>query len=115
MIPPAREGYKGAIRIRESTCNSPLAFTHEIIHYVFDVGVGNIVERSFTRKAKGVAKNDHEQRIDYQAAATRMRYESMVQEISRYDNASPRMNPVLFVSQLCSKYKVDDTSAIRRV
>lgn len=115
LAPPVHVGYNGLIRIRESLRPSPFAFTHEIMHYVFDVGVGNIVQEKFTRKAKGVSKSEHEQRIDYLAAANRMRYDKMVAEIARYDNSSPRMNPVSFVNHLCATYKVDSTSAIRRV
>lgn len=115
LAPPAHDGYNGLIRIRESLRPSPFAFTHEIMHYVFDVGVGNVVQETFTRKAKGVCKSEHEQRIDYQAAANRMRYDKMVEEISNYDKSSPRMNPVSFVNHLCAAYKVDSTSAIRRV
>ena len=115
LAPPVHDGYNGLIRIRESLRPSPFAFTHEIMHYVFDVGVGNIVQETFMRKAKGVSKSEHEQYIDYQAAANRMRYDKMVSEIARYDNSSPRMNPVSFVNYLCATYKVDSTSAIRRV
>lgn len=115
LAPPVHNGFNGIIRIRESLRPSPFAFTHEIMHYVFDVGVGNVVQKTFTRKAKGESKDEHEQRIDYQAAANRMRYDRMVAEISRYDKSSPRMNPVSFVNQLCDTYKVDSTSAIRRV
>ncbi|GEM_PF-886465 len=115
LAPPVHDGYNGLIRIRESLRPSPFAFTHEIMHYVFDVGIGNVVQETFTRKAKGVSKSEHEQRIDYQAAANRMRYDRMVMEIARYDKSLPRMNPVSFVNHLCATYKVDSTSAIRRV
>lgn len=53
--------------------------------------------------------------MDNQAAANRMRYDRMVMEIARYDKSLPRMNPVSFVNHLCATYKVDSTSAIRRV
>lgn len=112
---PVHDRYYGLIRIRESLRSLPFAFTHEIMHYVFDVGVGNVVQQTFTRKFKGVSKSEHEQRIDYLAAANRMRYDKMVLEILRYDKSSPRMNPVSFVNHLCDTYKVDRTSAIRRV
>lgn len=115
LAPPVHDGYNGLIRIRESLRPTPFAFTHEIMHYVFDVGVGNVVQETFTRKAKGVSKSEHEQRIDYQAAANRMRYDRMVAEIAQYDNSSPKMNPVSFVNHLCTTFKVDSTSAIRRV
>ena len=115
LTPPVHDGYNGLIRIRKSLQNSPFAFTHEIMHYVFDVGVGNIVQNTFARKARGISKSEHEQRIDYQAAANRMRYDRMVEEISRYDNSSPKMNPVIFVNHLCTTYGVDRTSAVRRV
>lgn len=115
LASPIHDGYNGVIRIRESLYPSPFAFTHEIMHYVFDVGVGNVVEKTFARKMKGVAKSDHEQRIDYRAAANRMRYDKMIVEIARYDHSSPKMNPVAFVNHLCAAYKVDNTSAIRRV
>lgn len=115
LSPPTHEGCNGLIRIRKSLRQCPFAFTHEIMHYVFDVGVGNIVQQTFTRKARGVDKNEHEQRVDYLAAANRMRYDKMVVEIERYDKASPRMNPVAFVNHLCTTYEVDRTTAIRRV
>lgn len=112
---PEDDGYNGLIRIRESLRPMPFAFTHEIMHYVFDVGVGEVVQKTFARKVKGVDKSEHEQWIDYLAAANRMRYDNMVSEISRYDESSPRMNPVSFVNHLCNTYNVDRTSAIRRV
>lgn len=115
LAPPIHDGYNGVIRIRESLRPNPFAFTHELMHYVFDVGVGNVVQRTFTRKARGVHKSEHEQCIDYRAAANRMRYDKMVMEIAHYDQASPKMNPVSFVNHLCATYKVDSTSAIRRV
>lgn len=115
LVPPIHDGYNGLIRIRESLRPSPFAFTHEIMHYVFDVGVGNVVQKTFARKTKGMSKSEHEQCIDYRAAANRMRYDKMVKEIARYDKSSPKMNPVAFVNHLCATYKVDSTSAIRRV
>lgn len=39
----------------------------------------------------------------------------LVEEISRYDSSSPKMNPVIFVNHLCTTYGVDRTSAVRRV
>lgn len=115
LIRPIHPGYNGTILIRESLRYSTFAFTHELMHYVFDVGEGNEVTQAFTRKFKGEEKDENEQLIDYRAAANRMREEMMIEEINIYDNAVPEMNPVLFVSRLCKKYGVDRVSAIRRV
>lgn len=115
LAPPTQDSYNGIIKIRKSLEENPFAFTHEIIHYVFDVGVGNRVQTSFTRKAKGEPKDIHEQMIDYGAAANRMRYDRIVKDIERYDTASPRLNPASFVNELCKTYNADRSSVIRRI
>lgn len=115
LAPPTQDSYNGIIKIRKSLEENPFAFTHEIIHYVFDVGVGNRVQTSFTRKAKGEPKDIHEQMIDYGAAANRMRYDRVVKDIKRYDTASPRLNPASFVNELCKTYNADRPSVIRRI
>lgn len=61
----------------------------------------------------GTGKDD--EYAAYLTVAGKMRYDDMVSEIARYDESSPRMNPVSFVNHLCATYKVDKTTAIRRV
>lgn len=115
LRPSDSEQFLGQIRIRRSLKDVPFSFIHELVHYVCDIGIGNKVTCTLTRKVRGAVKDEHEQRIDYCSAAIQMPYAQVRQDVERYDSASPRMNPVTFVEQLCQKYKVDRQTAIRRV
>lgn len=115
LTPPASVGYNGLICVRKTLSPRPFAFTHEIIHYVFDVGIGHAVVQTYARFGKGKQKSSHEQDIDYMTAAFRMPYTQLVKDIQRYDAASPRMNAVVFVNSLCKKYNADRDSVVRRV
>ncbi len=115
LVVPKTSDYYGEIRILNSLAHTPFAFMHEIVHYVFDVGYGNKVSETYSRKIKGMNKPVREQEVDYIAAANCMRYDKILAAIREYDNASPRMNANVFVNGLCVKYGQDRRMVVRRI
>ena len=64
--------YNGTIRYREKPDDkyaSNFDIVHEIMHYIYDVGVGKVVAQSFPRVHHGYRRGHKEQKIDYYAAA----------------------------------------------
>lgn len=107
--------FKGLIRIKESEAGNGFPCFHEIMHFVFDVGVDNRVEQSYARKAKGKTPDKHEQEINYLTAAYSMPRAEIAKRIKEYDESSPKMDEMKFVSDMAKKYRRSSKSVIRRI
>ena len=104
LCPCDEERYFGLIRVNKKYINSRFAYMHEIIHYLLDVGMGKRVEKVFSRKTKGNTADEHEQEVNYAAAAAILKYQKMKDCILKYDRSRPKMDELSFVHSICKEY-----------
>lgn len=107
--------YNGLIRINKKYNKGRFACIHEIIHYLQDVGIGNKVVKTYARKTKGNTTDQHEQEINYTAAAAILKYDMMKSRIYKYDTTRPKMDELKFVNDICVEYNQNRTTVIRRI
>lgn len=107
--------YNGLIRLNKDLKNKKFSYMHEVMHYLRDVGVGNRVERTFSRKVKGKTSTIEEQEINYLTAAAIIPKKEMHARIQGYDSSSPKMDEVVFVNLLCEAFGQSQTTVLRRV
>lgn len=115
LCPPTLNDCLGIVRVDERYKGTRFALTHEIIHYIIDVGIGNKVEEVYTRNTKGNTKNEHEQEINYATAAFILDYNEIKDIIIKYDTTKPKMDELRLVHDLCEKYSQTRTTVIRRI
>lgn len=115
LLPIADDNYFGLIRLRKELKKYKFAYIHEIIHYIFDVGYGNKVTQCFSRKKKGKTNSREEQRTNYMTAAYSMPSEQIKSELYKYDHSSPKMDEILFLRMLQTRYEQSETAVIRRI
>lgn len=115
LTPIDDDRYNGLIRVNSSCMGKSFAYLHEIMHYIYDVGIGKKVDRVFTRMARGHTEGAHEQKINYMAAAFTMRYDKIEPRIRAYDESRPRMDAVKFVDELSREYKQPRSVVVRRI
>ncbi|MDE7418079.1 MAG: ImmA/IrrE family metallo-endopeptidase [Lachnospiraceae bacterium] len=115
LMPCEDENYVGLIKLQEKFRATRFAYIHEIIHYLMDVGQGNHVTKTFTRKTTGKTENDHEQNVNYITAAYIMPLSEMKEELKRYDESVPKIDELQFVQGLKDKYGQSRDVVIRRV
>lgn len=109
------DSYNGLIRVNASCIGKSFAYLHEIMHYIYDVGIGKKVDRVFTRMARGHTEGAHEQKINYMTAAFTMRYDKIEPRIRAYDESRPRLDAVKFVDDLSNEYKQPRSVVVRRI
>lgn len=107
--------FYGLIQVKKKYRVNMFACIHEIMHYVFDVKCNNYVEKTFERRIKGKTNSQHEQEINYLAAAYSMPYDQMLKAIKEFNESTPKADELLFVSDLCKKYGQSRVSVLRRV
>lgn len=107
--------YNGLIRVNTDLMGKTFAYLHEIIHYLRDVGIGNKVDKVFTRKAQGHTESVHEQKINYATAAYIIPYNEIEQSIREYDASRPKMDELEFVNSFCNRYNQSRDVVIRRI
>lgn len=115
LLPINDDEYYGLIRLRKELEKYKFAYIHEIIHYIFDVGYGNKVTESFTRKRKGKTNSREEQRTNYMTAAYIMPKEQIQNVLNTYDNNKPKMDELVFIRSLQERYEQTETAVIRRI
>jgi hypothetical protein len=69
----------------------------------------------FSRKTRGNTEDEHEQEVNYAAAAAILKYKDMKNFILEYDQTKPKMDELLFVHNICKKYNQETTTVIRRI
>lgn len=113
---PVNDGtHLGLIRLRRELKKYRFAYIHEIIHYIFDVGYGKKVTKTFTRKRKGKTDSSDEQKINYKTAAYIMPYSQILDALEMYDSSNPKMDELKFVRGLQKHYEQNETAVIRRI
>lgn len=115
LIPIDDSNYYGLIRLRKELKKYKFAYIHEIIHYIFDVGYGNKVNKCFYRKKKGKTDSHEEQITNYITAAYIMPFEQIANELNKYDHSVPKMDEIVFVRTLQRHYEQSETAVIRRI
>ena len=115
LRPVDDEKYNGLIRVNSSCVKTNFAYLHEIMHYIYDVGIGNKVNEVFTRKSRGHTEGAHEQKINYMTAAFIMRYDKIEPRIREYDESKPKMDELKFINDLSQEFNQPSTVVIRRI
>ncbi len=115
LLPINDNRYFGLIRLPKELNKTKFAYTHEIIHYIFDVGYGKRVNSKFARKKKGKTISREEQKTNYKTAAYIMPREEIWQALVEYDNKRPKMDELEFVSGLKRRYGQSELAVIRRI
>lgn len=115
LLPIDDENYNGLIRLSKELEEEKFAYIHEIIHYIFDVGYGKKVTKSFARKRKGKTNSPEEQRTNYMTAAFIMPYDQIKKSLEDYDNSRPKPDELIFVRDLQRRYVPDKVAVIRRI
>lgn len=107
--------YNGLIRVSAACLGKSFAYLHEIMHYIYDVGIGRKVDCVFTRMERGHTEGAHEQEINYMTAAFTMRYDKIEPRIRIYDESNPKMDAVKFIDELCKEYGQPRSVVVRRI
>ena len=115
LVPATSPEFNGLIKVSAKCEGNAFAYLHEIIHYIYDVGIGNRVNETFARMSKGHTKTEHEQKINYMAAAYSMRYDKVEPKIREYDESRPKMDELKFVSDMCREFNQPRAVVIRRI
>ena len=115
LMPIIDEHYLGLIRLRKELKKYKFAYIHEIIHFIFDVGYGNRVKETFTRKRQGKTSSDEEQRINYKTAAYIMEYDQIRSMLEEYDNSKPKADELKFIFNLQKNYEQGEETVLRRI
>lgn len=115
LMPIEDDHYLGMIRLRKELKKYKFAYSHEIIHFIFDVGYGNKVTNTFTRKRKGKTESYDEQKTNYKAAAYIMPYTQILPKLQKYDSSKPKMDELKFISDLQKDYGQNEEAVIRRI
>lgn len=113
---PAQDvSFNGLIRVRQDLKGKSFAYLHEIMHYLWDVQIGNPVREVYTRMSQGHTEGKHEQKINYAAASYIIPYVQLDKAISEYDKARPWGDELAFVRGLCDQYGQPRDVVIRRI
>lgn len=107
--------YNGVIRINIDSKNSDFNYIHEIMHYIMDVGVGNKVNKVYTRKKCGHTDCFHEQVINYMAAAYCMPRDEIEKTVDTIDDSWIDINFAKYIRKLGEKYHQTDDAVARRI
>lgn len=111
---PDRPGVFGTIRVKQKYSENPFSCVHEIIHYVFDVGVGKCVETQYTRKIRDCTQDPKEQETNYKAAAYIIPYNKLYDDLRGFYQTYPR-DESRFISAMCEKYNQPRVAVLRRI
>lgn len=115
LIPTTDSDFNGLIRVNTACKGMSFAYMHEIVHYIYDIGIGKKVDRVYTRMEKGHTKDKHEQKINYMAAALSIQYDKIVAKLQDYDTSRPKMDEFKFINELCQEFRQSKSVIIRRI
>lgn len=111
LSPTDDENYVGEIKVLGPS--EKFSFMHEIIHYFRDVGVGNRVQETYTRKKQGKTDSPEEQDINYLTAAAIMPFEVLACDLDKYEQ-SDAGGDSRFIIQVAQKYSQKQDAVLRR-
>ena len=114
LSPPEKETYLGTIKVLQNANTSTFSYMHEIIHYLRDVGKGNVVSNTYTRKKQGRTDSIDEQDINYLTAAAIMPFEQISKCLSKYENMNDEEEKV-YVEKMAKKYNQTPDAVERRI
>ena len=104
------EEYFGEIKVLNESVQK-FSFMHEIIHYFRDVGVGERVTCTYTRKRQGKTESEEEQEVNYLTAAAIMPFDEIVKKLALYENTN---DDDTFIIQVAEEYSQIKSAAMRR-
>ena len=113
LEPAYSDSYNGTIKIA-SDPSTKFNCMHEIIHYVRDVGVGNQVKETYTRKSTGRTDCIKEQEVNYLTAAALMPLIDFYRHTKRYEEI-PIQEESGFLERLAKQYNQDLIAIKRRL
>lgn len=111
---PTEETYNGTIRVKSQYRDNKFSCIHEIVHYIFDVGIGNTVTKRFARNVTGKTKDPREQEINYLTAAYQLPYDKIYKELKEFNKSYPK-DELKFIYGLCETYNQPQAAVLRRV
>lgn len=111
---PNRPDVLGTIRVKQKYKANPFSCVHEIIHYVFDVGVGNCVQTQYTRKIRGCTQDPKEQETNYKSAAYIIPGDKLYDDLREFYQTYPR-DESRFIEKMCKKYDQPRVAVLRRI
>ncbi len=109
---PTNSNFFGLIKIMKDSV-SDFSYMHEIIHYFRDVGVGNKVKSTYTRKRQGKTDSPAEQEINYLAAAAIMPYIKISTLIEKFENVTFE-DEKIFLEEFSKEYSQSYETVARR-
>lgn len=116
LVPPLNEGYNGAIllNIKHSSRNK-FGYAHEVVHYLWDVGIGNKVTQHYPRMSFGSNGDPHEREVDYRAAAIEVPKEELIKDLQDYRKNWLDRDEIKIFNSMAEKYGCDKDCLTRRI
>lgn len=111
LSPTDDENYVGEIKVLGHS--EKFSFMHEIIHYFRDVGVGNRVQHTYTRKKQGKTDSPEEQDVNYLTAAAIMPFEELTHDLYAYEQIDADGDSA-FIIQVAQRYSQKQDAVLRR-
>lgn len=112
LEPSTDNRYLGVIKIlADRTTKFP--YMHEIMHYIRDVGVGNKVNRVYTRKVTGKTDSEEEQEINYLTAAAVMPISKVKEDLPGFEQTDSSSEDI-FIDEMVKKYGQEYETVRRR-
>ena len=116
LRPCSTDRFNGLIRLNEKYLDDEnFEYLHEVLHYLVDVGVGQRVNKVYTRKRQGNNDDAHERRIDYLTAVTLVPGNELIKEIRYYRQHFLTIDETKFMIELQQKYKCTTECLNRRL
>lgn len=113
LSPSESKKYLGTIKVLENADITRFSCIHEIIHYLRDVGEGQVVSKNYTRKKQGKTDSADEQDINYLTAATIMPFEQISKLLKSYEEMSCDEERE-FIALTAQKYDQNEDAVLRR-
>lgn len=114
LSPPENNKYFGTIKVLQTANVTKFPFVHEIIHYLKDVGEGNVVSKTYTRKKQGKTDSPEEQDVNYLTAATIMPFEQISEVLNDYEKMDCNEEKE-FIASTAKKYEQSEDAVLRRL
>lgn len=117
LVAPTKEGYNGLILLRDKDNPNRFDLIHEMVHYVFDVGVGNVVTNSFYEdySENRESDNEDEREVNYMTAAIIMPFAEIERKLKDYFESDQKTDLMAFITSLQTDYSVSRGSVQMRI
>ena len=117
LLPPQNisDDYNGRIQLRWPP--SRFDIMHELLHYILDVGIGNVVTDACYEdySPHRESSDPNERKINYMAAALLMPFDEMEIAIQAFDEKQSSAFTQQFISDLEDQYDVNGNCVVTRI